>query len=60
MFSAFWLDPTYGWCATHRLPLDSAIFYCKEYRRQQYDVPVAVIPDNADPAPFLRLAEALA
>jgi hypothetical protein len=60
LFSAYMLDPTHGWIATHRLPLDSAIYYCKEYRRHTYDIPVALVPDNADPAPFLRLAEALA
>jgi hypothetical protein len=56
MFSAFWLDPTYGWMATHRLPLDSAILYCHEYRRHQYDCPVAIVPDCEDPAPYLRVA----
>lgn len=60
MFSAFWLDPQHGWCATHRLPLESAIFYCKEYRRHQPFTPVALVPDNVDPMPYLRLAERFA
>jgi hypothetical protein len=60
MFSAFWLDPSFGWCACHRLPLASAIFYAKEYRRQQHDVPVAVVPDGVDPAPYLQIAERFA
>lgn len=57
MFSAYWLDPSYGWIAAHRLPLASAIVYCKECRRNQLDCPVAIVPDGADPAPYLRLAE---
>jgi hypothetical protein len=55
-FSAYWLDPTHGWMATHRLPLDSAILYCKEYRRHEFDCPVAIVPDTADPTPYLRVA----
>lgn len=54
------LDPTYGWVATHRLPLASAIFFCKQYRKQQADCPVALVPDNTDPAPYLKLAETFA
>lgn len=60
MFSAFMLDPVHGWIATHRLHLDSAIYYCKMYRKQQYNCPVALVPDTADPMPYLRLAEKLA
>lgn len=57
MFSAYMLDPTYGWVATHRLPLESAIYHCKQYRHQHQDCPVALVPDNVDPAPYLMLAE---
>ena len=60
LFSAYVRDPTYGWMATHRLPLASAIGFCKEHRRHQYDIPVAVVPDGADPMPYLELAEEFA
>lgn len=60
MFSAYMLHPTDGWIATHRLPLASAIFYCKEHRHHTFGIPVAVVPDNADPAPYLAIAEKLA
>lgn len=60
MFSAFYLDPTHGWIATHRLPLDSAIHYCQEYREQHYECPVALVPDGENPTPFMILAEARA
>lgn len=52
-YSAYSLHPTYGWMATHRLPLKSAIFYCKQIGRRD-NIPVAIIPDNADPAPYLE------
>jgi hypothetical protein len=58
-YSAYMLDPTWGWVATHRLPLSSAIYYCKE-NRQRSDCPVAIVPDKADPAPYLALVEKLA
>lgn len=59
MFSAYTLDQTYGWIATHRLPLDDAIIYCKKYREQQYNCPVALVPDGDDPTPYLRMAVGL-
>lgn len=58
LFSAYMLDPTYGWSATHRLPLVSAIHFCKEHRRHTLDIPVAIVPDLADPIPILKLVEA--
>lgn len=60
MFSAYMLHPTDGWIATHRLPLHSAIFFCKEHRRRTHDIAVAVVPDMEDPAPYLELAESFA
>jgi hypothetical protein len=54
------LDPSHGWIATHRLPLHSAIFHCKEHRRRTHDIPVAIVPDMHDPAPYLELAESFA
>lgn len=57
-YSAFWLDSDNEWRATHRLPLDSAIYYCQQYKKNQahLDCRVAIVPDGMDPAPFLQLA----
>lgn len=57
-YSAYSLHPTYGWTATHRLPLASAIYYCREIHRRDM-IPVAVVPDTQDPTPFLKLVENL-
>lgn len=54
MFSAYMLDPEEGWCAVHRLPLDMAIRYCKEYRRDWAGVLVAIVPDGEDSKPYLQ------
>jgi hypothetical protein len=59
-YSAYMLDPSHGWIATHRLPLHSAIFHCKEHRRRTQDIPVAIVPDMHDPTPYLELAEEFA
>lgn len=59
LFSAYMKDPEWGWMATHRLPMRSAIFQCQEHHRR-YDHPVALVPNNTDPAPYLQIAEKLA
>lgn len=56
MFSAYMLDPSFGWIATHRLPFESAIDVCKAYIEQHFHCPVALVPDCEDPAPYLRVA----
>jgi hypothetical protein len=60
LYSAYYLDPTYGWIATHRLPLDAAIYHCKQVRRTHMDCPVAIVPDYADAQPYLALVERFA
>lgn len=56
MFSAYTLDPEHGWIATHRLPLDAAIDYCKEHRSHTAGTLVAIVPDGEDPEPYLKRA----
>ncbi len=58
-YSAYQRTPDLEWVGVHRLPLESAIYHCKEYKRQQ-DCLVAVVPDGADPAPYFQIAEGLA
>lgn len=58
MFSAYLLDPEHGWHGVHRLPLDSAVRHCKEYRARNAGVLVAVVPDGADPKPYFALVVA--
>lgn len=55
MFSAYTLDPEHGWIATHRLPFNTALAYCKDYRSRYGGSLVAVVPDQADPKPYLEL-----
>lgn len=55
LFSAYLLDPEEGWCAMHRLPLETAIRYCKDFRQDWAGVSVAIVPDGADPEPYLKL-----
>lgn len=58
MFSAYELDPTFGWVAVHRLPLDDAISFCKHYREQK-NPRVAIVPDGEDPDPYLAFVNEL-
>lgn len=59
-FSAFQMDPVHGWVATHRLPFESAVYYCQEARTRYPWAPVAMVPDRVDPRPYLDLIEKLA
>lgn len=56
MFSAYMLDPKEGWCAVHRLPLDVAVRYCKEYRNDWNHPLVVIVPDGEDPKPYFQFA----
>lgn len=60
LFSAYMLDPEHGWNAVHRLPLDAAIRYCKEYRSSWAGSRVALVPDGMNSDPFLEFASAIA
>jgi hypothetical protein len=57
MFSAYVLDPEHGWFATHRLPFDSAVKYCRENRKRTAGSLVAVVPDDVDPEPYLSIVK---
>lgn len=56
LFSAYMFDSEYGWVAVHRLPLDAAIRYCKEYRSDWNTPLVAIVPDGEQPQPYFKLA----
>lgn len=57
MFSAYMLDPEHGWIGTHRLPLETCIRACKEYRVRTAGGLVAIVPDHADPEPYFDLVK---
>jgi hypothetical protein len=56
LFSAYTLDIHHGWHSVDHLPLDDAIRYCKEYRRNWAGSLVALVPEGAAPEPYFELA----
>lgn len=58
-YSAYMRTGDGVWVGTHRLPLSSAITYCKEFRRHSFDCPVVIVPDGQDQAPLVKLVNSL-
>lgn len=58
MFSAYLLDPEFGWVSVHRLPLEGAITHCREYKKRVAGSLVAIVPDGKEPWSYLMQVEA--
>lgn len=59
MFYSFYQKVGGTWMANHRFPLTQAISSAK-FVRDHFNERVAIVPDNADPAPYLSLVDGLA
>lgn len=59
-YTAYQLTGDGTWVGTHRLPLETAIMYCQQFRLHSFDCTVAIVPDNKDPQPIFKIVQGLA